>query len=52
MTKCMMNDATMAVIREGFRQGGITNKLWFSLKLKVKHQINDNELNVKKDFDE
>ena len=47
-----MNDATMAVIREGFRQGGITNKLWFSLKLKVKHQINNNELNVKKDFDE
>lgn len=48
MTKCMMNDAAMAVIREGFRQGGITNKLWFSLKLKVKHQ-NNNELNVKKD---
>lgn len=38
MTKCMMNEAAMAVIREGFRQGGITNKLWFSLKLKVKNR--------------
>lgn len=39
MTKCMMNEAAMAVIREGFRQGGITNKLWFSLKLKDKNKI-------------
>lgn len=39
MTKCMMNEAAMAVIREGFRQGGITNKLWFSLKLKDKNTI-------------
>lgn len=38
MTKCMTNEAAMAVIREGFRQGGITNKLWFSLKLKVKNR--------------
>ena len=39
MTKCMMNEAAMAVIREGFRQGGITNKLWFSLKLKDNNKI-------------
>ena len=30
-----MNEAAMAVIREGFLHGGITNKLWFSLKLQI-----------------
>lgn len=41
MMKCMRNEAAMAVIREGFLQGGITSKLWFSLKLK------GNELSIR-----
>lgn len=40
MTKCMTNDAMIAVIREGFLHGGITKRLWFSLKLQTESESN------------